>query len=234
MLPRVLEPEVMDTAEEAADYDSMDHAEVNRRFVDDFLAALGQAGLCSAGRTCRVLDLGTGTAQIPIELVRRARAASVTARLEIAAVDLAAEMLVLAKQNVAAAEMTDVIRLERLDAKTLPYPSGRFTAVMSNSIVHHIPEPVEAPAEAVRVTADGGLLFFRDLCRPATEAELARIVELYASEANERQRQLFAQSLRAALTVDEMRAVVERLGFDPAGVCATSDRHWTWIGRKCG
>ena len=33
MLPRVLEPEVMDTAEEARDYDTMDHSEVNRRFV---------------------------------------------------------------------------------------------------------------------------------------------------------------------------------------------------------
>ena len=37
MLERVLEPEVMDTAEEARDYDSMDHAAVNTRFCDDFL-----------------------------------------------------------------------------------------------------------------------------------------------------------------------------------------------------
>jgi hypothetical protein len=40
MLQRVLEPEVMDTAEEAIDYDRMDHREVNRRFVDDFLHAI--------------------------------------------------------------------------------------------------------------------------------------------------------------------------------------------------
>ena len=33
MLPRVLEPEVMDTAEEARDYDAMDHSQVNRVFV---------------------------------------------------------------------------------------------------------------------------------------------------------------------------------------------------------
>ena len=39
MLPRVLEPEVMDSPEEARDYDAMDHAEVNRRFVADFLTA---------------------------------------------------------------------------------------------------------------------------------------------------------------------------------------------------
>src|SRR5260221_76162 len=39
-LLRVLEPEIMDSATEAADYDAMDHADVNRRCVDDLLAAI--------------------------------------------------------------------------------------------------------------------------------------------------------------------------------------------------
>ena len=38
MLPRTLEPEVMDSPEEARDYDSMDHAAVNDVFVADFRA----------------------------------------------------------------------------------------------------------------------------------------------------------------------------------------------------
>ena len=37
-LRRVLEPEVMDSPEEAGDYDSMDHGDVNRLFVSDLLA----------------------------------------------------------------------------------------------------------------------------------------------------------------------------------------------------
>lgn len=232
MLDRVLEPEVMDTALEAVDYDAMDHAEVNRRFVDDLLAVLNGTELAAAGRTCRLMDLGTGTAQIPIALVRRARETNFAAKLEIAAVDLAAEMLVIAKQNVIAAGMFDVIRLERLDAKTLPYPPNRFSVVASNSIVHHIPEPREALEEAVRVTAAGGLLFFRDLLRPNDEAELAKLVDLYTIGANAHQRQLFAQSLRAALTVSEVQELVKSLGFDASTVKATSDRHWTWAGWK--
>ena len=32
-MERVLEPEVMDTAEEAAEYDSMDHTEPNATFI---------------------------------------------------------------------------------------------------------------------------------------------------------------------------------------------------------
>ena len=38
MLPRVLEPEVMDSPDEARDYDAMDHGQVNRAFVNDLLA----------------------------------------------------------------------------------------------------------------------------------------------------------------------------------------------------
>jgi len=34
--------------------------------------------------------------------------------------------------------------------------------------------------------------------------------------------------LRAALTVEEVQALIEPLGFDASTVQATSDRHWTW------
>ena len=71
MLPRVLEPEVMDSAEEATDYDAMDHAQVNRVFVADFLTFWRPSG--------RVLDVGTGTAQIPIELCLQAEGITVVA-----------------------------------------------------------------------------------------------------------------------------------------------------------
>ncbi len=40
MLPRTLEPEVMESAEEAVDYDQMDHSTVNQLFVNDLLTVL--------------------------------------------------------------------------------------------------------------------------------------------------------------------------------------------------
>src|ERR1051325_11092068 len=66
-MQRVLEPEVMDSLDEAIDYDAMDHAEVNRLFVADFLQAAGRMAA-----DAEILDLGTGTAQIPIEMCRTA------------------------------------------------------------------------------------------------------------------------------------------------------------------
>jgi ubiquinone/menaquinone biosynthesis C-methylase UbiE len=218
MLARVLETEAMDTAAEAVDYDSMDHREVNRVFVADLLTAGPGDG--------PILDLGTGTAQIPIELCRQ------DARARVLAIDAAQHMLVLAQKNIEQAGLADRIRVDRVDAKRLPYADGAFGTVASNSIVHHIPEPGQVLAEAWRVLAPGGLVFIRDLFRPHDEATVRRLVETYAAGANDHQQRMLADSFRAALTVEEVRQIVTRLGANPDAVQATSDRHWTWAARK--
>jgi ubiquinone/menaquinone biosynthesis C-methylase UbiE len=214
MLSRVLEPEVMDSRAEACDYDAMDHAAVNRAFVADLSALWDGRG--------PVLDVGTGTAQIPIELCRQAPSARVVA------VDLAEHMLAVGRDNARRAGLDDRVRLERCDAKALPFPDSTFAAVVSNSIVHHIPEPGRVLAEMVRVAAPGGRLFVRDLLRPDEEADLRRLVETYAGGANAHQRQMFADSLHAALALAEVRDLVAALGYPADDARQTSDRHWTW------
>lgn len=220
MLPRVLETEVMDTPEEASDYDAMDHSTVNDRFVADFLAFHGP---CRSGR---ILDVGTGTARIPIALCRTDRAARVVGT------DLSNEMLAVGRRNVEAAGLSDRIELQVVDAKMMSLPDASFESVMSNSIVHHIPDPAFVLREIARLVAPGGAIFVRDLARPASRDDLDRLVEQYAGNEVPRARDLFAASLHAALTVDELRRLLaaERL---PAGeVAMTSDRHWTWMARR--
>jgi ubiquinone/menaquinone biosynthesis C-methylase UbiE len=218
VLKRILEPEVMDTLEEAVEYDAMDHRAVNESFVADLLAAgsLGED----------LLDLGTGTALIPIQLCRQDES------LRVLAVDAAEQMLNLARNNIEMDSLTDRIQLDLVDAKALAYEDDRFTTVISNSIVHHIPEPRAVLAEAIRVTIPDGQLFFRDLLRPDNDAEVERLVATYAGEENERQRQMFDDSLRAALSLEEIREIVAGFGFSAESVHATSDRHWTWSARK--
>jgi ubiquinone/menaquinone biosynthesis C-methylase UbiE len=218
MLPRILEPELMDTADDAREYDTMDHTAVNAQFVTDLLQSLSDW-------STPILDLGAGTAQIPIELCRRAP------HVRITAVDAAESMLALARENIADAGLSGRIELVLADAKTLPFPVAAFPAVISNSILHHIAEPQQVIAEALRVAEPGGLQFHRDLCRPEDEAQLNRIVTIYAGAANAYQQKLFGDSLRAALTVEEVRDFVAAFGFARETVQTTSDRHWTWVAR---
>lgn len=217
-LERALEEEVMDTEAEARAYDAMDHGAVNARFVADFLAIEPDAS--------RTLDVGTGTARIPLELVRRAPAARVTA------VDLAAHMLAVARENVEKAGLTGQITLARADGKRLAFADASFSSVVSNSIVHHIPEPRVALGDWARVVEPSGWLFVRDLARPVDEAEVRSLVATYAAHDTPEQRALFEASLRAALTVAEVRAIVDGLGLGGARVELTSDRHWTLRWRR--
>jgi ubiquinone/menaquinone biosynthesis C-methylase UbiE len=221
MIPRILEPEVMDTETEAIDYNTMDHSQVNRVFVDDLLAALGPGAIATGRDPVRILDVGTGTALIPIELCRR------PGRWHVTAADLAQSMLEVAAENIASAGLRDCISLEHLDAKRLPFENGRFDVVMTNSILHHIPDPRQCFAEMVRVVAPHGLLFVRDLLRPETAAELNRLVALYAGDANESQQEMFGASLHAALMLDEVQALAIPFGITADCVRQTTDRHWT-------
>jgi ubiquinone/menaquinone biosynthesis C-methylase UbiE len=223
VLPRTPEPEIMDSETEARDYDAMDHREVNATFCVDLLAVRSEPR--------RVLDAGTGTALIAIELCRRAGEATVEA------IDRAGPMLALGRTNVQRAGMEGRIRLAMLDATDTGRADGDFDTVMSNSLAHHIPDPRTLFAELWRLVGEGGLLFVRDLARPDDAGQVESLAERYASvpgraspeekARHERQRALFVASLHAALTVDEVRAMTAPLGIRGAAVRMTSDRHWT-------
>ena len=227
-LPRTLEPEVMDTANEADDYDAMDHAAVNGAFCDDLLRLRPHPR--------RVLDLGTGTARIPILLCERAPGVTVEAT------DLADHMLRIAAKNVARAGFGARITLRKDDAKRLSSgqdePNDAFDVVASNSVLHHIPRPEVALAAWWARVPPGALFFVRDLLRPESSAEVESLVARHAGRppvdatvaqraSFERQVELFRASLHAALRLDELRAIGGAIGIPDSAVTQTSDRHFT-------
>jgi len=251
MLPRTLEPEVMDDEQDAIEYDQMDHSAVNQTFVADLLAfaAISFQDFGSVGRASHpwqedgatdtdseeqepafslgdVLDVGTGTALIPIELCRR------HPYCRVMATDMATSMLNLAVYNVSVASMDSRITLNQVDAKKMVFQDEYFDVVISNSIIHHIPEPSEVFREMDRVLRPGGILFVRDLLRPGDLATLETLVLTYAGSETEYSRKLFSDSLHAALTLDEVRQQVAQFGYSSDAVSQTSDRHWTLAARK--
>lgn len=225
MIPRVLEPEVMDTVDEAVDYDSMDHSTVNRLFVADLLHFLKTSDSLSNSQL-HVLDLGTGTALIPIELQN-----SSSDFQSVLACDLSNEMLKIARNHLRGTPLESSILPVYCDAKRLPMADDACRIVMSNSIVHHIPEPLDVFREMRRVIHAEGVLFVRDLMRPSSDEEVENIVQLYAGDENAHQQKMFRESLHAALTVDEVRELLSQSEFPADWVNATSDRHWTIAGR---
>jgi len=215
MLERILEPEVMDTEAEAVEYDAMDFEAVNQ----DFAQAAARLGPTQG----TVLDVGTGTARIPILLT------SLRPAWQITAIDLARSMLAIADRNIREAPGETQIRLEFVDAKHLPYASGSFDGVISNSLLHHLPNPVDCLREIKRVLKPHGFLLIRDLIRPSSLAQLDQQVAAIGPDYTPHQRQLFRDSLHAALTLPELEQYLQNLDWtgSPPHLYQSSDRHWT-------
>lgn len=195
----------MDDDAEAEAYERMDHRSVNEAFMQR-LMELGAHGRC--------IDLGCGPGHIAAAL------ASHSTVRQVVAVDVAHTMLVRAQRRVPAG-----CQLMRADIKRLPFSPATFDVVFSNTVLHHIPEPADLLREAARLLKPGGVLLIRDLFRPTDDAGVQHLVQTHAADEDPVQRELFAASLRAALTPQELREQAAGAGLAPAQVVVDSDRH---------
>lgn len=218
-MERTLEPELMEEEAQAEAYARADFADVNAAFVEQVLAIV--PGLSGA-----IVDLGAGPADIPIRLCRAAPSIRVTA------VDGSEAMLAQASANVARAVLGDRIELVlgRLP-RALP-AERRFDVVISNSLLHHLPDPSVLWDEIVRLGKPGAPVLVVDLMRPASREDARAIVDRYAGSEPEVLRTDFFNSLLAAFTLEEVEAQLREHGLAGAlTVEASSDRHLRVSGR---
>ncbi len=213
MMQRITEPEVMDSLQDALEYDSMDFLEVNTAFAKRAIELGSPQGL--------ILDAGTGTARIPILM------GQMRPQWQIIGIDLAQSMLQVGQKNVEQARLQQQIKLEFVDAKKLPYLDSHFDMVVSNSLIHHLPNPLPFLTELKRVLKPNGAMFLRDLMRPNSLETLEEIVEREAGNCNDYQKGLFRDSLYAAFTLDEVNELMQQAGLVGVNVYQSSDRHWT-------
>ena len=101
-MQRVTEPEVMDSPQEAIEYDAMDFSDVNTAFAERAIELGPSQGM--------ILDAGTGTARIPILICQR------RPQLQIIGIDLAQSMLDVGQKNIEYSGLQDHIKLELVDA----------------------------------------------------------------------------------------------------------------------
>ncbi len=206
-MERVLEPEVMDDPDQARAYASADFAASNERYAARALELLDAAGLARG----RVVDLGCGPAEIPGRLVR-ARPG-----LRVVAVDASAAML-------AFAAPTPRVALVRGRLPGAGLADRSFDAVLSNSLLHHLPDPALLWSEVARLGRPGAVVLVGDLFRPASTAAARAIVDGAGASSDPILDRDFYQSLLASFTVEEVRAQLRTAGLTSLSVAATSER----------
>lgn len=220
-LERVPEPELMDDAEQAKAYAEGDFEEPDRRFVEGFVERFG---VTFEGA---IVDLGCGPGNVTLRLAAALPCARVVG------VDGAEAMLALARERLARRpELTARVQLVRAVLPALEVlPSSAFHAVVGNSLLHHLHEPDALWALTRRLGAPGAVVYQADLRRPRSLVEVRALVERYAAEAPPVLRRDFEASLRAAFTVEEVRAQLARAGLERLRVEPIGDRHLVVWGR---
>lgn len=216
-MQRIPEPEIMDIPERAQAYADADFGEVNAAFLERLLELVGDC------KSCLALDLGTGPGEIPLRL------AVERPHWRIIGLDASLPMLRLAQAKRHEAPSTTT-RFILADAKRTPYPDHTFDLIFSNSILHHVDNPVAFWKEAARVAKPGALIFLRDLLRPATPQAARALVETYTPNEHPLLKEDFYHSLLAAYTLDEAIEQAESAGLEVKRSERTTDRHLDILG----
>ena len=210
---RMLEPELMDDPDQALAYAQADFEKENEGFVDRFRECFPDF---SEGH---VLDLGCGPGDIPIRFAQAFPSCRITA------VDASEPMIGLAGAAVIQAGLADRItfRCERFQAVSLVEP---VDAAVSNSLLHHVPNPLQFWYRLRQLVKPGSPVLVMDLLRPDSPEEAQAIVDRYAAKEPEILRRDFYNSLLAAFTEDEVAAQLAELNLSRLLIDVIDDRHW--------
>jgi len=212
-MDRILEPELMEEEQQVSAYAKADFEEENQGFVERFREYFPDF---SDGH---LFDLGCGPGDIPIRFARALPNCRVTG------VDASAPMIRLAEQAVAEAGLSDRVafRCERFQDIA---GANVADAVISNSLLHHVPNPLQFWNRLRQFVKPGSPVLVMDLLRPESTEEARAIVDRYAANEPDILQRDFYNSLLAAFTEDEITSQLARMNLTRLLIDIPDDRHW--------
>lgn len=220
VLDRIPEPDLMDDRAQAEAYDAADFSEPHNAFVEHFKKCFPSFG------KGHVLDLGCGTADV---IIRFAKAFPET---DILGIDGAQSMLDIGQKNIRMHGVDGQIRLKK---HTIPYPGlskNNFDAVISNSLLHHLADPLLIWQVIRQYAGPGAPVYIMDLLRPDNTDTAKKFVRMYAADAPRILQEDFFNSLLASYTADEIRQQLLTVRMDYFNMEVISDRHIVVWGEK--
>jgi trans-aconitate methyltransferase len=211
---RVPEEELMDVPLNAQAYADADFSEPNSNFVTHFTEKFP----AFSGR--KIVDLGCGPADITIRLAKRYPQA------RLVGLDGADAMLDIARKVIhshALANRVDVRRWH-IGREVSPLGAEVFHAVVSNSLLHHMRDPLDLWRAIHALAAPEAAVLVMDLIRPQSRIDAEKIVEKYSGKEPDVLKMDFMNSLLAAYRPAE---ILEQLtsNMDKLNIEVVSDRH---------
>jgi ubiquinone/menaquinone biosynthesis C-methylase UbiE len=206
----------MNDEEHVRAYARADFTEPHSRFIHIFQERFGKEGIRGS-----VLDLGCGPADISIRFAR-AYPECLIHGVDGSPAMLRFGRLAAAREPVGIASRVKLI-LGRLPEAALPL--GEYAVIISNSLLHHLPDPGVLWNTVKRFAASQTLVMVMDLLRPESQEEARHLMDQYAGEEPLILQRDFYNSLLAAFTLREIRQQLADAGLEHLLVDRISDRH---------
>lgn len=153
----------------------------------------------------RVLDIGTGSGRLAVELAKVK-----DSNFDIIALDISADMLEKARQNVRQNGVEDRVKFVLASASNLPFPDRSFDLVISYASLHHWIYPVPVLNEINRVARDKGTIIIRDNRRVYGNLFWDICIRGITLFQKKNYRQKWPKSILASYTIPELRALVSK------------------------
>lgn len=217
------EPELMDSEAQTAAYAAADFNESNTLFTERFTGRF--PGLPASGL---MVDLGCGPGDIVIRMARAFPSWQITG------LDAGENMLRCARQRLAEEKNCDNVEFRHAYLPDDSLQPRSCQAVISNSLLHHLPDPHALWASIGHMGRPGCVVLVMDLARPGSLTAAKQLVDQYSEGEPEVLREDFYNSLLAAYTVDEVGDQLRKAGLDRITVDMASDRHWIASGTLPG
>ena len=218
-MKRTPEPELMDEAHQARAYSEADFATPHEAFCDESLKVFENLkGGC-------ILDLGCGPADVTVRFALR------FPTIKMVGVDGAEAMLDLGRTRIASSRLNKRIRLINCYLPSNELESD-FDGVISNSLLHHLANPLVLWQTIAKCTRIGAPVFVMDLMRPNSPAAVSALVKMYAAGEPPILQHDFECSLHAAYRPNEIREQLESSGLGHLTIEVISDRHLIVYGHR--
>lgn len=214
---RILEPELMDDEAQVVSYANANFETENQGFVDRFREYFPDFS------TGTIFDLGCGPGDIPIQF------AKALPDCRVIGFDASSPMIRWAELALSKAGLSErvMFRCERFQDIA---GANQADAVVSNSLLHHLPNPLQFWNRIRQLVKPGSPVLVMDLLRPESPESAQAIVDQYAAGEPDILRRDFYNSLLAAFTEDEVTSQLARMNLTRLLIDVIDDRHWVVSG----
>lgn len=213
IMPRVPEPEKM-TEEEEFFYAKADYSVPHEALAREISNTVGNG-------TKWAIDIGCGPGDVLLRLRKQAP------DWVLVGADISPRMLSLASQDESKRLSPEEAPINWVltNGKHIAFPDASFDVIISNSVLHHVADPIMFWATIGRLAKHGTHVFVRDLRRPANEIDAKAIIERNIPNEYDVVKTHYFSSLLSSYTPDEVENQLREAQVFGLSVIEIEDRY---------